>query len=124
MTSRGNLWPWYMGIGEDHRHADTAARAEPGRSPPRAGVQAVSATDLTRLSRSRPGVRAAACYSVKLAQNSREHNDANVLTLGSGIINTQEMRDIVRIWLATEISEDRHRKRVAKIEAVERQYKC
>ncbi|HEX8473097.1 MAG TPA: ribose 5-phosphate isomerase B [Pyrinomonadaceae bacterium] len=71
-----------------------------------------------------PGVRAAACYSVKLAQNSREHNDANVLTLGSGIINTQEMRDIVRTWLATEISEDRHKKRVAKIQAVERQYKC
>ena len=31
-----------------------------------------------------PGVRAAACYSVKVARNSREHNDANVLTLGSG----------------------------------------
>jgi ribose 5-phosphate isomerase B len=71
-----------------------------------------------------PGVRAAACYSVKVAVNSREHNDANVLTLGSGTINTQEMRDIVRAWLSTEISEDRHKRRVAKIEAVERQYRC
>jgi ribose 5-phosphate isomerase B len=71
-----------------------------------------------------PGVRAAACYSVKVAINSREHNDANVLTLGSGTINSDEMRDIVRAWLSTEISEDRHKKRVAKIEAVERQYKC
>ena len=70
-----------------------------------------------------PGVRAAACYSVKVAVNSREHNDANVLTLGSGTINTQEMREIVRAWLATEISEDRHKRRVAKIEAVERQYR-
>jgi ribose 5-phosphate isomerase B len=71
-----------------------------------------------------PGVRAAACYSVKVAVNSREHNDANVLTLGSGTINAQEMRAIVRAWLATEITEDRHKRRVAKIEAVERQYKC
>jgi ribose 5-phosphate isomerase B len=70
-----------------------------------------------------PGVRAAACYSVKVAVNSREHNDANVLTLGSGTINADEMRDIVRAWLSTEISEERHRKRVAKIEAVERQYR-
>lgn len=71
-----------------------------------------------------PGVRAAACYSVKVAQNSREHNDANVLTLGSGTITSDEMQDIVRAWLATEIKEERHKKRVAKIEAVERQYKC
>jgi ribose 5-phosphate isomerase B len=71
-----------------------------------------------------PGVRAAACYSVKVAVNSREHNDANVLTLGSGTITHEEMREIVRAWLATGISEDRHKKRVAKIEAVERQYRC
>ena len=68
-------------------------------------------------------VRAAACYSVRVAVNSREHNDANVLTLGSGTINPDEMREIVAAWLSTEISEDRHKKRVAKIEAVERQYR-
>lgn len=70
-----------------------------------------------------PGVRAAACYSVRVAVNSREHNDANVLTLGSGTINSAEMREIVTAWLATEISEERHQKRVAKIVAVERQYR-
>ena len=69
-----------------------------------------------------PGVRAAACYSVAVARNSREHNDANVLTLGSKTISSAEMRDIVTAWLATEISEDRHRKRVAKIDAIQRQY--
>jgi ribose 5-phosphate isomerase B len=69
-----------------------------------------------------PGVRAAACYSVAVALNSREHNDANVLTLGSGTINSEQMREIVQAWLSTEISEDRHRKRVAKITAIERQY--
>lgn len=71
-----------------------------------------------------PGVRAAACYSVAVARNSREHNDANVLTLGSKTITSAEMREIVGAWLSTEIAEDRHRKRVAKIVAVERQYSC
>jgi ribose 5-phosphate isomerase B len=70
-----------------------------------------------------PGVRAAACYSVAVAKNSREHNDANVLTLGSSTITNAEMREIVSAWLSTEISEERHRKRVAKIEAIERQYR-
>jgi ribose 5-phosphate isomerase B len=69
-----------------------------------------------------PGVRAAACYSVELARNSREHNDANVLTLGSKTVSTAQMLEIVRAWLATEIKEDRHKKRVAKISAIERQY--
>ncbi|HSD47619.1 MAG TPA: ribose 5-phosphate isomerase B [Pyrinomonadaceae bacterium] len=69
-----------------------------------------------------PGVRAAACYSVAVARNSREHNDANVLTLGSKTISSAEMREIVIAWLTTEITEDRHRKRVAKIDAIQRQY--
>src|SRR5678815_957000 len=69
-----------------------------------------------------PGVRAAACYSVAVAKNSREHNDANVLTLGSKTISSAEMREIVSAWLNTEITEDRHKKRVAKIDAIQRQY--
>lgn len=69
-----------------------------------------------------PGVRAAACYSVEVARNSREHNGANVLTLGSKTISSAEMRDIVRAWLGTELTEERHRKRVGKIDAIERQY--
>lgn len=70
-----------------------------------------------------PGVRAAACYDARVARNSREHNDANVLTLGSGVINSEQMREIVGVWLSTEIEEERHKRRVAKIEAVERQYR-
>jgi ribose 5-phosphate isomerase B len=60
---------------------------------------------------------------VAVARNSREHNGANVLTLGSKTITIAEMRDIVNAWLTTEMTEDRHRKRVAKISAIERQYK-
>lgn len=69
-----------------------------------------------------PGVRAAACYSVAVARNSREHNGANVLSLGSKTISSAEMREIVQAWLATDITEERHLKRVGKIEAIERQY--
>ncbi len=69
-----------------------------------------------------PGVRAAACYSPAVARNSREHNGANVLTLGSKTITSAEMREIVDAWLSTEMTEDRHRKRVEKIDAIERQY--
>jgi ribose 5-phosphate isomerase B len=69
-----------------------------------------------------PGVRAAACYSVEVARNSREHNGANVLSLGSKTITSAQMREIVQAWLATELTEERHRKRVAKIQAVEKQY--
>jgi ribose 5-phosphate isomerase B len=69
-----------------------------------------------------PGVRAAACYTVALAKNSREHNGANVLTLGSGQNSFAEIKEIVEAWLATELTEERHKKRVGKIEAIERQY--
>ncbi len=71
-----------------------------------------------------PNVRAAACYSVALAKNSREHNGANVLTLGSGQNKLNELKEIVTAWLSSELTEDRHKKRVGKIDAIERQYKA
>lgn len=69
-----------------------------------------------------PNVRAAACYTPALAVNSREHNGANVLTLGSGQNTLDEIKSIVEAWLGADLTEDRHKKRVAKIGAVERQY--
>lgn len=69
-----------------------------------------------------PGVRAAACYSVALAKNSREHNGANVLTLGSGQNTFAEIKEIVEAFLTNELTEERHQKRVGKILAVENQY--
>ena len=70
-----------------------------------------------------PGVRAAACYSVQLAKNSREHNGANVLTLGSGQNTFEETKEIVEAWLAADLTEERHKKRVEKIDNIEKQYK-
>ena len=69
-----------------------------------------------------PGVRAAMCYDTASARNSREHNGANVLTLGGKMISLDQMREIVRVWLETELTEDRHRRRVAMIDAIERDY--
>ena len=71
-----------------------------------------------------PNVRAAACYNIALAKNSREHNGANVLTLGSGQNSFAEIKEIVEAFLTNGLTEERHQKRVAKIEAIERQYKC
>jgi ribose 5-phosphate isomerase B len=70
-----------------------------------------------------PGVRAAACYNAALARNSREHNGANILTLGSGQNSFDELKDIVTAFLTTELTEERHKRRVGKIDSVEKQYK-
>ena len=69
-----------------------------------------------------PGVRAALCYDEATARNSREHNYANVLTLGGRMIDRERMRRIVQTWLETPEGEARHGKRVDKIMAIERQY--
>jgi deoxyribose-phosphate aldolase len=60
-----------------------------------------------------PDVRAALAYDLSSARNSREHNNANLLTLGAGLIGAGLARQIVDVWLATECSEPRHLKRVA-----------
>lgn len=70
-----------------------------------------------------PNVRAAACYSIALAKNSREHNGANVLTLGSGQNSFEEIKEIAQAFLTSDLTEERHKKRVGKINAIERKYK-
>jgi len=70
-----------------------------------------------------PGVRAALCYDLSSARNSREHNHANVLTLGAGLIGDNLARQIVDEWLATEWGPGRHAARVEKITAVEQRYR-
>jgi ribose 5-phosphate isomerase B len=65
-----------------------------------------------------PGIRAAMCYDEASARNSREHNGANVLTLGGKMISNDRMREIVQVWLSTDLTEERHRRRVAKIDAL------
>ena len=69
-----------------------------------------------------PGVRAAMCYDQSTALNSREHNDANVLTLGAGLIGEALARQIVKTWLETPFGGGRHARRVDKIMQTERRF--
>lgn len=66
------------------------------------------------------GVLAAAAYNEALARNSREHNDANVLTLGAGQVDAETAKRIVDVFLTTECTVDRHRKRVNMIRDFEK----
>ncbi|MEK9135784.1 MAG: RpiB/LacA/LacB family sugar-phosphate isomerase, partial [Bacteroidota bacterium] len=56
------------------------------------------------------------------AVNSREHNDANVLTLGAGLIGPNLAKQIIEVWLKTEFGGGRHAKRVNKIVEIERRF--
>jgi ribose 5-phosphate isomerase B len=62
------------------------------------------------------------CYDQSTAINSREHNDANVLTLGAGLIGPALARQIVKTWLSTEFGGGRHARRVNKIAAIEKRF--
>ncbi len=67
-----------------------------------------------------PGARAAACYNEALARNSREHNGANILTLGAGQTGFDQAKAIVDVFLKSECTEERHRRRVQMIMDLER----
>ena len=69
-----------------------------------------------------PGVRAALCYDLSSARNSREHNHANVLTLGAGLVGDGLAWQITQEWLATPWAPGRHAARVEKITEYERRY--
>jgi ribose 5-phosphate isomerase B len=66
------------------------------------------------------GVRAACCHNEFVARNAREHNDANVLTLGSRVIGIEVAKEILRVWLESLFAGGRHQGRVQKILDVER----
>jgi deoxyribose-phosphate aldolase len=66
-----------------------------------------------------PGVRSAMAFDVATATNAREHNDANVLTLGAGYLSGDLALRIVDAFLATGCTVDRHKRRVAMIDALD-----
>ena len=69
-----------------------------------------------------PGIRAANCHDLSSARNSREHNHANVLTLGARFLGEGLAIEIVRAWLGTDWAPGRHAARVDKITDLERRY--
>ena len=66
------------------------------------------------------GARAAMCTDKTLARYSREHNGANVLTLGATLVSPDDAKAIVDTWLATPMGEARYIRRLAKIRALEK----
>ncbi len=66
-----------------------------------------------------PGVRAALCYDLSSARNSREHNDANLMTLGAGLIGPALAKQLVDVFLDTQCTAERHLRRVEMINAME-----
>ena len=69
-----------------------------------------------------PGIRAALCYDKSSARNSREHNDANVLTLGGRLLTLTQAEEVLRTWLTTAFGKGRHVARVEKISRLEQRY--
>jgi ribose 5-phosphate isomerase B len=71
-----------------------------------------------------PRVRAALCYNVKAARLSRQHNDSNVLVLGSMFTGGPQAKRILSAWLSAEFEGGRHEKRVRQIRAIEEGIRC
>lgn len=69
-----------------------------------------------------PGIRAALCVDGAAARNAREHNDANVLTLGAKFAEGARLLEIVETFLSARCTEERHQRRVSKIKAIEESY--
>jgi ribose 5-phosphate isomerase B len=69
-----------------------------------------------------PGIRAVPCYDEFVAKSSREHNDANMLTLGGRMVGSELAKAIVKAWLETPFGGGRHQGRVQKILDVEKKY--
>ncbi len=65
-----------------------------------------------------PGVRAALCYNIKTAKLSRQHNDSNVLVLGSAFVKADIAKRMVDAWLKTKFLGGRHLKRVKLIDCI------
>jgi len=70
-----------------------------------------------------PGIRAALCQSMLQARRSREHNNANVLSLAGSYLSFKKACDIINLWLKTEFSGGRHRRRLRQITNIERKIK-
>lgn len=67
-----------------------------------------------------PGVRAATCWDAASTRNSREHNDANVLSMGGRIVATGLADEILTLWLNTAFEGGRHQRRLDQITAAEK----
>ncbi|MDI6605795.1 MAG: ribose 5-phosphate isomerase B [Candidatus Omnitrophota bacterium] len=68
-----------------------------------------------------PGVRAALCYNLKAARLTRQHNDSNVLVLGSYFVTSALAKKITGAWLNTKFLGGRHQRRLNQVRKIERE---
>jgi ribose 5-phosphate isomerase B len=68
-----------------------------------------------------PRVRAALANDLYSSRCSREHNDANILIIGGRIVGKELAKEIVKVWLETPFAEGKHKRRLEKIEALEKE---
>ena len=80
-----------------------------------------SGTGMAMAANKVPGVRAAVAWNEEIARLAREHNDANILSLGARVTPAEEIPKIVRAWFAAKFDAGRHEHRVQKIRAIEQE---
>ncbi|MDD4907825.1 MAG: ribose 5-phosphate isomerase B [Candidatus Omnitrophica bacterium] len=68
-----------------------------------------------------PGVRAALCCNARAGRLSREHNDSNILVLGSSFVSRKQAQSILKVWLKTGFAGGRHQRRLNQIKKIEKQ---
>lgn len=69
-----------------------------------------------------PGAYAALCYNKEAAMLSRQHNNSNILVIGSKFVTESELLEIIDIWLKTEFEGGRHQARTEKIKNIEKEF--
>jgi len=94
------------------------ARRVAGRKADRGVLICMSGIGMSIVANKVPGVRAAICDTAAAARLSREHNDANVIIISSKYAQDKP-EDILKEWFAADITEERHKKRVAQIKDIE-----
>lgn len=101
-------------------YAEAVARGVAGGQATRGVLMCGTGIGMSIAANKVDGVRAALVHDVTGAALSRQHNDANVLVLGGGMLGERLIREIVRTWVNTGFEGGRHQRRIDKIESIER----
>lgn len=102
------------------KYAHAAARAVASGEADKGIVICTTGIGVSIAANKVKGIRCALCHDVTTARLTREHNDANVLAIGAGVIGEKVAMDVVDTFLNTKFSEgERHKRRIAAIEAVD-----
>jgi ribose 5-phosphate isomerase B len=104
-------------------YAERLALAVVGRRVERGVLLCGSGVGASVAANKVPGIRAAVCHDGYSAHQGVEHDDMNVLVLGARVIGSELAKDLVRTFIGAKFSgEERHRRRLAKVRAMEARY--